>query len=120
MNVEDFRRIGMKLIDWIAEYRDEDIIAASSRSWRAWRRNGQRDCRRRPDRAGAHGCRCSKDLNRVTLPACTHWQDPRFFGYFLPTARSRPCSGDYVTRVSRSSGSTGRRPALDGARGVPR
>src|SRR2546430_74710 len=37
------------------------------------------------------------DLTRVILPACTHWQDPRFFGYFPSNSSLAAVLGDYVS-----------------------
>src|SRR5207244_10253474 len=38
-----------------------------------------------------------EDLTRVILPACTHWQDPRFFGYFPSNSSLAAVLGDYAS-----------------------
>ncbi len=38
-----------------------------------------------------------KDLTKVILPGCTHFQDPRFFGYFPANSSLSAVLGDYVS-----------------------
>jgi glutamate/tyrosine decarboxylase-like PLP-dependent enzyme len=37
------------------------------------------------------------DLDRLILPACTHWQDPRFFGYFPSNGLPAAVLGDLAS-----------------------
>ena len=90
MTPEEFRRAGHELVDWIADYRERvarcefPVVARSTPgSLRA-------ALPRTPPQTGEEFAAIRRDLDELILPACTHWQDPRFFGYFpsngLPAA----------------------------------
>jgi aromatic-L-amino-acid/L-tryptophan decarboxylase len=89
MSPEEFRRAGHTLVEWIADYKEQlgegrfpvqakvkpgDLIAALPTSAPL---NGE------PMDA------ILKDLDTMILPGITHWQHPRFFGYF-PSAGALP------------------------------
>jgi aromatic-L-amino-acid decarboxylase len=38
-----------------------------------------------------------RDLDALILPACTHWQDPRFYGYFPSNGLPAAVLGDFVS-----------------------
>ena len=38
-----------------------------------------------------------RDLDALILPACTHWQDPRFHGYFPSNGLPAAVLGDLVS-----------------------
>jgi aromatic-L-amino-acid decarboxylase len=97
MNVEEFRRVGHELIDWIADYRDK----AARGAWPVLPKITPGHMKRvlpaappgDPERIDA----VLRDLNEVILPACTHWLDPRFFGYFPSNSSLAAVLGDYVS-----------------------
>src|SRR5689334_9595476 len=87
MSKEDFRRLGHDLIDWIADYFDhiEDlpVLAAIEPG----------DLKAKlPTSAPAQGESMESiiaDLDRLIVPALTHWSHPSFFAYFA-TSTSAP------------------------------
>jgi len=87
MSKEDFRRLGHNLIDWIAEYFDNidqlPVLAAIEPG----------DLRAKlPASAPAEGEPMEAiiaDLDRLIVPALTHWSHPSFFAYFA-TSTSAP------------------------------
>src|SRR5215207_10602328 len=87
MSKEDFRRLGHDLIDWIAEYFDKieelPVLAAIEPG----------DLKAKlPATAPAQGEPMEAiiaDLDRLIVPALTHWSHPSFFAYFA-TSTSAP------------------------------
>ena len=87
MNKEDFRRLGHDLIDWIADYFDHiddlPVLAAIEPG----------DLKAKlPTSAPAQGESMEAiiaDLDRLIVPALTHWSHPSFFAYFA-TSTSAP------------------------------
>ena len=80
MDAEEFRQAGYRIIDWIADYRtrvgDLPVMARTAPG---------------EVRAGLPAAPPQEpepfesvvgDLNRIVLPGLSHWQSPRFFGYF--------------------------------------
>ncbi len=80
MPPEEFRRIGHEIIDWIADYlahvRDYPVLPNAQPG----------DLKRRlPPAAPLQGEPIEQiwqDFRRLILPAVTHWNHPRFHGYF--------------------------------------
>jgi aromatic-L-amino-acid/L-tryptophan decarboxylase len=87
MSDEDFRRLGHELIDWIADYfhniEERPVLAAIEPG----------DLKAQlPSAAPSHGESMEKiieDLDRLIVPALTHWSHPSFFAYFA-TSTSAP------------------------------
>src|SRR5215216_8085227 len=87
MSKEDFRRLGHDLIDWIADYFDNieqlPVLAAIEPG----------DLKAQlPASAPVHGEPMEAiiaDLDRLIVPALTHWSHPSFFAYFA-TSTSAP------------------------------
>lgn len=87
MNKEEFRRVGHELIDWIADYFDNidelPVLAAIEPG----------DLKAKlPTSAPAQGESMEAiiaDLDRLIVPALTHWSHPSFFAYFA-TSTSAP------------------------------
>ena len=87
MNKEDFRRLGHDLIDWIADYFDHieelPVLAAIEPG----------DLKAKlPTSAPVQGEPMEAviaDLDRLIVPALTHWSHPSFFAYFA-TSTSAP------------------------------
>jgi aromatic-L-amino-acid/L-tryptophan decarboxylase len=97
MNLEEFRRIGHELIDWVADYRVK--VARGELPIMAQVVPGQikRNLPAAPPEAPESLEAVISDLTRVILPGCTHWQDPRFFGYFPSNSSLAAVLGDYVS-----------------------
>jgi aromatic-L-amino-acid decarboxylase len=87
MNAADFRRLGHELIDWIADYfekiDDLPVLAAIEPG----------DLKARlpstPPAQGEPMENIIADLDRLIVPALTHWSHPSFFAYFA-TSTSAP------------------------------
>ena len=87
MTKDDFRRVGHELIDWIADYFDKidelPVLAAIEPG----------DLKAKlPATPPAHSESMEDivaDLDRLIVPALTHWSHPSFFAYFA-TSTSAP------------------------------
>ncbi len=97
MTPEEFRRAGHALIDWIADYRarvargEFPVMArvAPGALKAALPVSAPVD----PEPFDA----IRRDLDELILPACTHWQDPRFFGYFPSNSLLAAVLGDLTS-----------------------
>jgi aromatic-L-amino-acid decarboxylase len=95
MTPEEFRTLGYRIVDWVADYRarvsERPVLSpATPGSLRA----------KLPEEAPERGedfAAILRDLDELVLPAMAHWQHPNFFGYF-PTAGSlASVLGDWVS-----------------------
>jgi len=97
MNVADFRRFGHELIDWIADYREKaqagEFPVMTRAAPGALKGALPASAPQSPEPFDA----VMQDLTRLILPACTHFQDPRFFGYFPSNSSLAAVLGDYVS-----------------------
>jgi aromatic-L-amino-acid decarboxylase len=97
MDIEEFRRRGHELIDWIADYREK----AYRGDFPVLRNVAPGTVKRalpvappvEPESFDA----VLTDLNNVIVPACTQWLDPRFFAYFPSNSSLSAVLGDYVS-----------------------
>src|SRR5690349_11984138 len=87
MNKEDFRRFGHEFVDWIADYfeRVEDlpVLAAIQPG------DLKAQLPEVPPKEGEPMDRILADVDRLIVPALTHWSHPSFFAYFA-TSTSAP------------------------------
>jgi len=87
MDKEEFRRFGHELIDWIADYleqiEDRPVLAQIEPG----------DLKARlpvaPPEKGEAMEEIIRDVDRLIVPALTHWSHPSFFAYFA-TSTSAP------------------------------
>jgi aromatic-L-amino-acid decarboxylase len=95
MTPEEFRALGHRLIDWIADYRERvaglPVLAPA----------GPGEVRARlpstpPDQPEDFAA-VFADLEGIILPGLTHWQHPQFFGYFPANASLASVLGDYLS-----------------------
>jgi aromatic-L-amino-acid decarboxylase len=95
MNPEEFRAFGHRLIDWIADYR----ASTTSRPVRSTVEPGSIRARlpKAPPQAGEPMDDVLRDLEDIILPGLSHWQHPRFFGYFPSNGELSSVLGDYVS-----------------------
>src|SRR5438034_3632926 len=95
MTPEEFRAAGHRLIDWIADYR------ARAESLPVMARTGPGDVRRqlpaRPPDGPEPFDAIVRDLDQIIVPGLSHWQHPRFFGYFPSNGSLAAVLGDYVS-----------------------
>ncbi|HEY2906321.1 MAG TPA: pyridoxal-dependent decarboxylase [Vicinamibacterales bacterium] len=95
MTPEEFRAAGYRLIDWIADYR------ARTEQLPVMARTQPGDVKAQlpaspPEEAEAFESILA-DLDRVVVPGLSHWQHPRFFGYFPCNGLLASVLGDYVS-----------------------
>ncbi len=95
MTPDEFRAFGHKLIDWIADYR----ATIAGRPVAARTRPGEVRDRlpAAPPGSPEDFAAVFRDLEQVLLPGLTHWQHPRFFGYFPSNASLASVLGDLVS-----------------------
>jgi aromatic-L-amino-acid decarboxylase len=95
MTPEEFRRIGHRVIDWIADYR------ASLGQRPVLSRNSPGDVRSRlpatPPEAGESLDALLHDMDETILPGLTHWQHPAFHAYFPANATLASTIGDFLS-----------------------
>lgn len=95
MTPDEFRAHGHRLIDVIADYRatlaDRPVMAPSEPG--ATRALLPTE----PPRDGEPFGRVIEDLERLVLPGLSHWQHPRFFGYFPANALLAGVLGDLAS-----------------------
>jgi aromatic-L-amino-acid/L-tryptophan decarboxylase len=94
---DEFRRAGHALVEWIASYRER--LAAGDLPVQAQVRPGDLIARlpaAAPERGEAID-RILADLDTLILPGVTHWQHPRFFGYFPSGGSLTSVLGDMVS-----------------------
>ncbi|NMH96254.1 aminotransferase class V-fold PLP-dependent enzyme [Pseudonocardia acidicola] len=95
LDLEEFRRLGHQLVDWVAGYR-AGIAGLPVRSEVApgWVRS------QLPAELPEHPQPFEDllaDVDRVVVPGTTHWQHPGFFGYFPANASLSSLLGDILS-----------------------
>jgi aromatic-L-amino-acid decarboxylase len=95
MTPEDFRRIGHRLIDWIADYRttvaDRPVMSRAEPGSVRGRLPASPPENPEPFEA------IFRDLDEVIVPGLSHWQHPRFYGYFPSNGELSSVLGDYLS-----------------------
>jgi aromatic-L-amino-acid decarboxylase len=92
---EEFRRFGHRVVDWIADYR------ARVASYPVMSRVEPGSVRARlpaePPDAPEGFEAVLRDLDEIVVPGLSHWQHPRFFGYFPSNGALSSVLGDYLS-----------------------
>ncbi len=94
---DEFRRAGHELVEWIASYRER--LAAGSLPVQSRLKPGELVARlpaAAPEQAHAFD-EIMRDLDDLIMPGITHWQHPRFFGYFPSGASLASVLGDMMS-----------------------
>jgi aromatic-L-amino-acid decarboxylase len=95
MDVEEFRRVGHALIDWVADYRagiaERPVMARVEPG--AIRAALPEEPPEAPEAFDA----IMRDLDAVIVPGLAHWQHPSFFGYFPANGALASVLGDYLS-----------------------
>jgi aromatic-L-amino-acid decarboxylase len=97
MTPEEFRRAGHELIDWIADYRERVTRAEFPVMARVAPGSLRDALPQSPPQEPESFDAVRRDLDALILPACTHWQDPRFHGYFPSNGLPAAVLGDLVS-----------------------
>jgi aromatic-L-amino-acid decarboxylase len=95
MTPDEFREYGHMLIDWVADYR----AGIASRPVIAQTEPGQVKAALPPEPPAEPEPfdAVMADLDRIVMPGVTHWQHPKFFGYFPSNASLASVLGDLVS-----------------------
>ena len=95
MNPEEFRAFGHRLIDWIADYR----ASTASRPVMSLVKPGsiRAQLPKAPPETGESMDAVLSDVERIIVPGLSHWQHPRFFGYFPSNGELSSVLGDYLS-----------------------
>lgn len=95
MSVEDFRRHGKEMIDWIADYHEQvERYPVRSRAKPGMIRDSL------PEAAPMQGesfTAILRDVEEKILPGVTHWQSPNFYGYFPANTSGPAMLGDLLS-----------------------
>ena len=95
MTPEQFRQVGHALIDWIADYRAR--VAELPVMSRAEPGSIRAQLSSVPPEQPQPFDAILRDLDRVIVPGLSHWQHPRFFGYFPANSELSSVLGDYLS-----------------------
>ncbi len=94
MPLEDFRRFGYQIVDWIAEYFDRiEKFPVLSQVEPDWLRH---ELPSSPPEKGEAFSDVLEDVERLILPAVTHWNHPNFHGLFSTSTSSVGIFGEIL------------------------
>ncbi|MCX5987088.1 MAG: pyridoxal-dependent decarboxylase [Chloroflexi bacterium] len=95
MTPDEFRRLGHRIIDWIADYREtiesRPVAPATSPG------EVRKALPASPPELGESLDGMLHDLDQLIAPNLVHWQHPRFFGYFPGNASLESVLGDFLS-----------------------
>ena len=95
MTPEEFRKYGHQLIDWIADYRTSiaELPVMARTAPGEIRAQLPASPPENPEQFDA----IFRDVDRIVMPGLSHWQHPRFFGYFPSNGSLASVLGDYLS-----------------------
>ncbi len=95
MTPDEFRRLGHEVIDWVADYReslpDRHVQAATAPG------NVRRQIPTTAPLAPEPLSAVLADLDQIIVPGLSHFQHPRFHGYFPANSSLESVLGDLVS-----------------------
>lgn len=100
MSAEQFRRLGHRMVDWIAAYLEEVgeyPVRSESAPGAIEAALPATPPERTPDSHDADWNEIFRDLDRIILPGLTHWQSPNFFAYFPANATGPAILGEMLS-----------------------
>jgi aromatic-L-amino-acid decarboxylase len=95
MTPEEFRKHGYAIVDWIADYREN--VAQRPVMSPVEPGDVKAQLPASPPEEAEPFEAILGDLDRIVMPGLSHWQHPRFFGYFPSNALLSSVLGDYVS-----------------------
>ncbi len=95
MDPEEFRRLGHQVIDWIADYRER--IAEFPVMAQVAPGAIKAKLPTAPPEPPEDMRVVLDDLDRIVMPGISHWQSPRFYGYFPANVPLAGVLGDLVS-----------------------
>jgi aromatic-L-amino-acid decarboxylase len=97
MDIEEFRRLGYEVVDWIADYRARITRGELPVMSRVAPGVVRAALPATPPAEPQPLDGMLADLTGIILPGCTHWQDPRFFAYFPSNSSLAAVLGDFLS-----------------------
>jgi aromatic-L-amino-acid decarboxylase len=95
MTPDEFRSVGHRLVDWVADYRsslaDRPVMARTAPG----EVKGKLPASPPEHPEGFEAV--FGDLEQIILPGLSHWQHPQFFGYFPANSLLASVLGDYLS-----------------------
>jgi aromatic-L-amino-acid decarboxylase len=95
MDPDDFRRFGYQVVDWIADYRAR--VAGRPVMARVAPGSVRAQLPESPPQQPEGFDAVLRDLESIVVPGLSHWQHPRFFGYFPSNGDLASVLGDYLS-----------------------
>jgi len=95
LDAEEFRKAAHQLVDWIADYRAG--VARLPVMARTAPGEVKAQLPPAPPEEAEPWAAMLRDVEKVVLPGLSHWQHPRFFGYFPSNADLASVLGDFLS-----------------------
>jgi aromatic-L-amino-acid decarboxylase len=95
MSADDFRRYGHELIEWVADYLDNNERYPVLAQIEPGALRSQLPAS--PPASGEAMSEIIADVDRLVLPAITHWNHPSFFAYFATSASAPGIFGEILS-----------------------